>query len=474
MTFEYPAFVSILLKCCQYIFNDARKFLRYQLEYFLHVLIKKLSIEIVNYEDQNTEIQELYLECIYLFVRQPNFVAELMVNYDCDNSFSLVFDELVRCLAKLCISDGKTMNLLNILAFRIFVVITGNIKVSSESPSNELESSRRKKLVLFEGADRFNLSPKDGIKFLESNKIISENADSHELAHFLKTTKGINKKQLGEYLSKPSNHEILFSFIQDLEFKGKRIDEALRLLLEAFRLPGEAQQISCIMEKFADVFYATKPEGIASRDAVYVLAYSVILLNTDQHNRRVRNKMSADAFKRNNRGVNEGNDFPEEYLMAIYEAIKSNEIVMPEEQEGEMSYNYTWNELIKKSKRRGSLIPVGSHDVASLVFGTSWNSILQVFIYVLETAETDYLIEEAKEAIEKFACIASSVKSVEAMDTLIGKLFNFIGLPESKIEILLHKENRILHDSGAYLAMILLFKIFGTHGNCVEKGWKFV
>jgi len=58
----------------------------------------------------------------------------------------------------------------------------------------------------------------------------------------------------------------------------------MRELLETFRLPGEAQQISRITETFAEVYFATAPEHIKTQDAVYILSYSVLLLNTDQHN----------------------------------------------------------------------------------------------------------------------------------------------------------------------------------------------
>lgn len=33
----------------------------------------------------------------------------------------------------------------------------------------------------------------------------------------------------------------------------------MRLLLEAFRLPGEAQPIARITETFADIYFASKP-----------------------------------------------------------------------------------------------------------------------------------------------------------------------------------------------------------------------
>ena len=70
----------------------------------------------------------------------------------------------------------------------------------------------------------------------------------------------------------------------------------MRELLETFRLPGEAQPIARITETFANVFIASNPREyrcgrladfaaeIDTEDAAYVLAYSVIMLNTDLHN----------------------------------------------------------------------------------------------------------------------------------------------------------------------------------------------
>ena len=41
------------------------------------------------------------------------------------------------------------------------------------------------------------------------------------------------------------------------------------------------------MEKFAERFVSCNPESFKSADVAYVLAYSVIMLNTDAHNAQV-------------------------------------------------------------------------------------------------------------------------------------------------------------------------------------------
>lgn len=70
--------------------------------------------------------------------------------------------------------------------------------------------------------------------------------------------------------------------------------------------------------------------------AAYVLAYSVILLNTDAHNPQIKNRMTKDGFIRNNRGINDEGDLPAEFLNSIYDEIQSNEIRMKDEVEAQV------------------------------------------------------------------------------------------------------------------------------------------
>ncbi len=50
---------------------------------------------------------------------------------------------------------------------------------------------------------------------------------------------------------------------------------------------GEAQKIDRIINAFGRHYYSSNEEVFRSGDAAYVLAYSVIMLNTDQHNSQV-------------------------------------------------------------------------------------------------------------------------------------------------------------------------------------------
>ena len=65
-------------------------------------------------------------------------------------------------------------------------------------------------------------------------------------------------------------------------------EDAIRQFLESFKLPGEAQKIIRILEAWSRQFYAQCPGIFSGADAVYILAISVIMLNTDKHNPAVR------------------------------------------------------------------------------------------------------------------------------------------------------------------------------------------
>jgi brefeldin A-inhibited guanine nucleotide-exchange protein len=79
------------------------------------------------------------------------------------------------------------------------------------------------------------------------------------------------------------------AYVDLMDFHGRDIVSALRNFLEGYRLPGEAQKIDRLMEKFAARYWECNPsEGVfASADTAYVLAYSIIMLTTDLHSPQV-------------------------------------------------------------------------------------------------------------------------------------------------------------------------------------------
>ena len=68
----------------------------------------------------------------------------------------------------------------------------------------------------------------------------------------------------------------------------------------------------------------------ASADAVYVLAFSIIMLTTDLHSVQIKkeNKMTKEGYSKMVRGINNEGDFPPEFVSAIYDEISRNGIKM--------------------------------------------------------------------------------------------------------------------------------------------------
>ena len=106
---------------------------------------------------------------------------------------------------------------------------------------------------------------------------------------------------------------------------GLEFDVAIRHFLAGFRLPGEAQKIDRIMETFAARYCALNAEVFPSADVAFVLAFSVIMLQTDLHNPAIKEekKMTKDGFRRNNRGICNGSDLDAQFLDEIFDRIKA-------------------------------------------------------------------------------------------------------------------------------------------------------
>jgi Sec7-like guanine-nucleotide exchange factor len=126
---------------------------------------------------------------------------------------------------------------------------------------------------------------------------------------------------------------VLKEFVAQQSFDDIRFDLALRRFLSTFRLPGEAQKIDRMMERFAERFIACNPATQLSSDSAYILAFSIIMLNTDLHNPAVKNKIKKTSFIRNNLDVLTKTlpDDPltltyRQMLSAIYDAIKEEQI----------------------------------------------------------------------------------------------------------------------------------------------------
>ncbi|ROT72630.1 putative brefeldin A-inhibited guanine nucleotide-exchange protein 1 isoform X2 [Penaeus vannamei] len=176
----------------------------------------------------------------------------------------------------------------------------------------------------------FNRKPRRGLAFLQAQGLLGPSPE--DLAKFFHDDDRLDKTQVGDFLGDPDpvNREVMCAYIDQMDFHERDFVPALRMFLEGFRLPGEAQKIDRLMEKFASRYCECNANlGLfASADTAYVLAYSIIMLTTDLHSTQVKQKMTKEQYIKMNRGINDSKDLPEEYLSSIYDEIAGNEIKM--------------------------------------------------------------------------------------------------------------------------------------------------
>ncbi|KAF2435482.1 guanyl-nucleotide exchange factor [Tothia fuscella] len=204
----------------------------------------------------------------------------------------------------------------------------------AEDDPNQFDREKQRKTAMANATRQFNFKPKRGIKTLIKEGFIQSD-NPQDIARFFLANDQINKATLGEYLGEgePENIAIMHAFVDQMEFRQTRFVDALRRFLQSFRLPGEAQKIDRFMLKFAERYITGNPKAFANADTAYVLAYSVVMLNTDQHSSNVKKRMTPEDFIKNNRGINDNADLPDEYLTSIYEEIRANEIILNSERE---------------------------------------------------------------------------------------------------------------------------------------------
>eukprot|EP00986_Skeletonema_menzelii_P020737 scaffold32152_cov148-Skeletonema_menzelii.AAC.2 len=207
------------------------------------------------------------------------------------------------------------------------------------------DSKKKRREEESQAALKFNQKPIAGLKYA-SEKGHLDVDDPVDVAKYLLRNKDLfDKAQIGEFLGREKEWQdgfalkVLRAYGEELDFKGMVFDEAIRYYLSGFRLPGEAQKIDRIMEVFAARYTDQNSAVFPTADAAFILAFSIIMLNTDLHNPAIKEdrKMTIQSFQRMNSGVCDGGDFPDEMLEDIFNRIKTNPISLKEDDDARES-----------------------------------------------------------------------------------------------------------------------------------------
>ncbi|KAG6070005.1 hypothetical protein E4U16_007218 [Claviceps sp. LM84 group G4] len=446
------------------------------------------------------DARQAMVETIAVLSRMPTFVTELFVNYDCDVDRTDLCEDLIGLLSRNALPDSATwsttsvpplcldslLRYIQFLAERLHDAPT----YDGLPDPDHLREQRRKKKIIVKGIGKFNEKPKLGLEYLGAQGIIADINDPVEVAKFLKGTSRTSKTVLGDFLSKRGNEAILKAFLDLFDFSDKRVDEALRVLLETFRLPGEAPLIASIVECFSEKYCADDtPNDVANKDGVFILTYAIIILNTDQHNPNLKSskRMSFEDFARNLRGQNDGRDFSLEFLKAIFDSIKCNEIILPDEHDNKHAFDYAWRELLVKTEAAGDLVICDTNIYDADIFAVIWKPVISTLSYVFMSATDDTVFARIVSGFDECARIAAKYRNTEALDQIIYSLSYMSTLAMiNSFSTSLNTEIQVGHgsvmvselavklgrDFRAQLATLVLFRVITGNESMIRRGWK--
>ncbi|KAK6941180.1 Mon2/Sec7/BIG1-like, dimerization and cyclophilin-binding domain [Dillenia turbinata] len=301
--------------------------------------------------------------------KDPQMLVDIFVNYDCDLGAQNLFERMVTTLSKIAqgtqtvdpnsvaVSQATSVKslslqcLVNVLKSLVdweksrretekqnssiqLTEASVGVSIDGDDVPVNFEKAKAHKSTMEAGISEFNRHPVKGIDYLVSNSVVGNTPAS--IAQFLRNTPGLNKAVIGDYLGQHEEFPlaVMHAFVDSMKFSGLKFDAAIREFLGGFRLPGEAQKIDRIMEKFAERYCADNPSVFKNADTAYVLAYAVIMLNTDAHNPMVWPKMSKSDFIHINALNDPEECAPKELLEEIYESIVSEEIKMKDDATG--------------------------------------------------------------------------------------------------------------------------------------------
>ena len=466
------------------VFESIRTFVKLQMECYLIRIMELMNSDLVA-----LDIKEKAIDFLVKLFKVPGFAAELYINFDCDVYCSNLFEDITKLLSKNAfpVSGLQNYHILSLDALLALIdTVSAHCNHASQSGSNydspthskiDIVKVKERKRHLETGTDMFNQKPKDGIEYLQNHGFLEKPLDFKEVANHLRENWRLDKKMIGEYISDKRVGQLLTEYISTFNFAQVRLDEALRSFLESFRLPGEAPVISYILEAFSHNWHESNDRPFASDDAVYILAYAIVMLNTDQHNPQAKKQnipMSLNDFKSQVRGVNGGSDFEPEMIEEIYLAIKSKEIVLPTEQSGPLKENYVWKQLDIRATT-GSVMPyIPAHDGAYNldIFTLVWGSTVAALSFVFDKSMEEKTILKSISGFRKCAQIAAFYGCGDVFDNLVISLCKFTTLVNINAEGPEMVPYYFGCNAKAQLAAKTMFQLAHNQGDTLREGWK--
>jgi len=189
---------------------------------------------------------------------------------------------------------------------------------------------------------------KTGLKFLHRHG--GPRGSIMGLAKFLHENDTLDKTEIGEFISmdeaKFLTSEELKQLRQEycalLDFTGMDFDKAFRMFLTdcGFRMPKESQKVERLLQAFSKAFVLDNPSSFKNNDACLVIAYAVLMLNTELHDPRAKkaNFIPMTRAKFHDNLVYAGEDtkdISQRYTDKLYSSILENPVEWIEEDDAD-------------------------------------------------------------------------------------------------------------------------------------------
>ncbi|KAH9518440.1 Brefeldin A-inhibited guanine nucleotide-exchange protein 1 [Bulinus truncatus] len=131
-------------------------------------------------------------------------------------------------------------------------------QASSNIPADnpeQFEVLKQQKEVMEIGIELFNKKPIKGIQYLQEQEMLGKLPE--DIAELFHNEERLNKTAVGDFLGENEklHKEVMYAYIDQMDFTSMDIVSAMRKFLEGFRLPGESQKIDRLMEKFASRYF---------------------------------------------------------------------------------------------------------------------------------------------------------------------------------------------------------------------------
>mmetsp|Transcript_12012 Transcript_12012/g.17868 ORF Transcript_12012/g.17868 Transcript_12012/m.17868 type:complete len:1459 (+) Transcript_12012:70-4446(+) len=524
MTIKTPICISVLANCCstrlslfhlsssifKLLFLHYKEYTKTELGAFLNTAF----LRILESENSNFKFKEIVIELLDHIVSDPKTIVDLFVNFDCSLTFMNIYERIIEDLCNTTTQSLAEANWMTVkqeerlkdtamtalvrtlISLRTWMQMH-TTKAENEEVVEKLDFERhwKQKNGLKDGMEAFDKSFKKGLALFTQYGVIDDKPET--IANFLRNEPGLNKTKIGECIGDRHMTEVREAFTKTFEFEGKTFMEALRMFMAAFRIPGEGQMIDRIVQSFALRYYAQNSDhkGFKDGESAYVLAYSVIMLHTELHSPAFgfRERMTFDQFVINNEGLNDGEDFPNDFLREIYDDVKAKEMKLTDavpnkkeqkkennEKSNEPNFNSTaeqkkfyfekenvsiFNEtkpVLKKSKNTAlEYYEAVDTKHSNAMFEVTWGRFLKALSSRFEDSNDTQVISKVIEGYRAAADISTHFKNMKIGRHFVDSVANFTYL--DKLNVYQNKHMQ---------ALKLILEYSDRLAGNINEGWK--